>query len=404
MSRLDKRDTVTRRDFIRQVSAGALVTTALSPFIFSPSCKKGTEVRVGYLPITDAAPLLTAWSGNFFKDEGLRVPRPTMIRNWSSLVEAFLAEKVDVVHLLLPIPIWMRFNRGYPVKVVAWDHTNGSALTVPRNSPIRNFADLGGSRIAVPYWYSMHNVIIQMGITKFGLTPIIRSGLSKPSDNEVELIVLPPPEMPVAMASGKIDGYIVAEPFNALAEIKSGARILRFTGDIWKNHPCCVVVMKDAFMKEKPLVTRKVINAIVRAQSWLRNNRSAAALQLGRGGSGLLPVESSVLDRVFNGYHPEEYNRDGFQAIKNVQWKSSRIDFQPYPYPSATWFILENLRKTIVEGSTAFLEGITSLQAAKELVDNTVVRKSIRDLGLENSFATNENIDSPWQREEVLEW
>ncbi|HEB32817.1 MAG TPA: ABC transporter permease subunit [Spirochaetes bacterium] len=151
--------------------------------------------------------------------------------------------KVNLVHLLLPIPIWLRYNKGYPVKVIAWNHTNGSALTVGPRSNIQSFADLGKKQIAVPYWYSMHNVILQLGLRKHGLKPVIKPQNAKLAVDEVNLFILPPPEMPVALAGNKIDGYIVAEPFNALAEEKLKAKIMRFTGDIWKSHPCCTVVM-----------------------------------------------------------------------------------------------------------------------------------------------------------------
>ena len=83
----------------------------------------------------------------------------------------------------------------------------------------------------------MHNVILQLGLRKYGLTPVIKSQSEKININEVNLFVMPPPEMPLALAGKKIDGYIVAEPFNALGEEKIGAKIMRFTGDIWMNHP-----------------------------------------------------------------------------------------------------------------------------------------------------------------------
>ena len=203
------------------------------------------QLKIGYLPITDATPLLVAHHNGYFKEEGVNSQTPVLIRNWASLVEAFLADKVNVVHLLFPISIWMRYNNNAKVKIIAWDHTNGSALTVSEKSGIKSFQDLGGKQIAVPFWYSIHNVILQMCLRKFGLKAVIKPQTEKLKSNEVNLLILPPPEMPISLSSNKIDGYIVAEPFNALGEMKVNAKILRFTGDIWKNHPCCVVVIKE---------------------------------------------------------------------------------------------------------------------------------------------------------------
>ena len=87
-------------------------------------------VRIGYLPITDAAALLVAHAMGYFQDEGLAAEPPTLIRGWAPLVEAFAAGKFNLVHLLKPIPVWMRYNNNFPVKIMAWAHTNGSGVVV----------------------------------------------------------------------------------------------------------------------------------------------------------------------------------------------------------------------------------------------------------------------------------
>ena len=73
-------------------------------------------VRIGYLPITDATALLVAHAKGFFEEAGLKAERPTLIRGWSGLVEGFAAGKFNIVHLLKPVPVWMRYNNKYPVE------------------------------------------------------------------------------------------------------------------------------------------------------------------------------------------------------------------------------------------------------------------------------------------------
>jgi hypothetical protein len=121
------------------------------------------------------SPLLIAHALGYFREEGIDAPRPVMVRSWKILIESFLAGKFNLTHMLFPIPVWMKFKQKIPVKVLAWDHTNGSAVTVQGNSDIKGFADLGGKKIAVPSWYSTHNLIMQMGIRARGLTPVIKS-------------------------------------------------------------------------------------------------------------------------------------------------------------------------------------------------------------------------------------
>ena len=65
-------------------------------------------LRIGYIPITDAATLLVAHEMGFFKKEGIKSEPPTLIRGWSPLVEAFSAQRFNLTHMLIPVPIYMR--------------------------------------------------------------------------------------------------------------------------------------------------------------------------------------------------------------------------------------------------------------------------------------------------------
>ena len=144
-----------------------------------------------------------AYELGYFTQEGLTVERPVMVRSWKILTESFLAGKFNFTHMLFPIPVWMRFKQGIPVKVLAWDHTNGSAVTVRGESDIYGFKDLGGTQVAVPSWYSMHNLLMQLGLTTQGLTPVIRPQSAALAPNEVNLFILPPPDMPTALLAKK---------------------------------------------------------------------------------------------------------------------------------------------------------------------------------------------------------
>ncbi|HKL01937.1 MAG TPA: ABC transporter substrate-binding protein, partial [Desulfotignum sp.] len=142
---------ITRRTFLHTAAAACSSLIAGA----AVSAKK-PALRLGYLPITDATPLLVAHGLGYFSREGLDVAKPVMVRSWNILTESFLAGKFDITHMLFPIPVWMRFKQQMPVRVLAWDHTNGSAVTVRGDSGIKKFADLGGKQVAVPSWYSMH--------------------------------------------------------------------------------------------------------------------------------------------------------------------------------------------------------------------------------------------------------
>ena len=124
----------TRRQTLDMLAAGGLWAafgTALGGYPNPASAAEDDVVRPGYLPITDATALLIAYAKGYFKDEGLDAEKPTLIRSWPALVESFAAAKFNIVHLLKPIPVWMRYNNKFPTKIMAWGHTNGSGLVGP---------------------------------------------------------------------------------------------------------------------------------------------------------------------------------------------------------------------------------------------------------------------------------
>lgn len=380
-----------RRRFLKTAAS------ACSGLFLQPSVKafaKGDTIRIGYLPITDATPLLVAHGLGYFSEEGLVMDRPVMVRSWNILIESFLAGKFNLTHMLFPIPIWMRFKQKVPIKVLAWDHTNGSAVTVRGDSEIFSFKDLGGKRVAVPSWYSMHNLILQMGIRSQGLKVTIKPLSAEPAEDEVNLLTLPPPDMPTALLGNKIDGYIVADPFNALAQIKFNARIMRFTGDIWKNHPCCVVVANENFINKNEVLIQKAMNAIARAQEWCINNPGETAHLLSRDGEGYLPFPKDILKKVFE--------NPGKDEVHHPDWNVERIGFQPYPFPSATRFIIDRMRQTLVEGDTLFLKELDTGKAVDDLVDDSFILKTLDEMGGMKKF-TNSDLTRPYTREEIVE-
>lgn len=366
---------LSRMDFLKQ---SFIVLWSLSNPAFFSSCsaKKEDTVKVGYLPITDATPLLLAYELGYFVEEGLKVEKPELIRGWAPLVEAFTAGKFNVVHLLKPLAIWLRYHNRYPAKVVAWAHTNGSAIVVSEKSKVRDFSDLGGKKIAIPFWYSMHNLVLQKALRSVGLTPVIKQEGEPVANHEVALQVLQPPEMPPALSAGKIDGYTVAEPFNALGELKAGGKILRFTGDIWKNHPCCVVTMNEKLIEKNPEFTQKVVNAIVKAEIYASQNKTQTAELLSKDGKGYLPVPKEVVLRAMTEYEEKNYTLP--RAIRNKkEYKNSRINFQPWPYPSATKLIVQDLKNTLVAGDKSFLENLDPDFVAQDLVEYQFVKQAV---------------------------
>ncbi|MDH1109847.1 ABC transporter substrate-binding protein [Pseudomonas otitidis] len=371
-----------RRDILK---LGALLTAAGAlPLLTSLQARAAAEpdapVRIGYLPITDATPLLVAHANGLFEAEGIKAERPVLLRSWAQVIEAFISGQVNVIHLLSPMTVWARYGSKVPAKVVAWNHVGGSGLTVAPG--IEQVAQLGGRTVAIPFWYSIHNVVVQQLLRDSGLVPVSKPVGAALAANEVNLVVLPPSDMPPALASKRIDGYIVAEPFNALAENLKVGRVQRFTGDVWRNHACCVVFMHEHDLNNRPEWSQKVVNAIVKAQLWTRENRAEAAKLLSKDGANrYTPHAPEVLGKVLA---PAAGERDGYVksgAIRHAAWDEQRIDFQPYPFPSYTEELVSRLKETLIQGDKSFLAGLDPKATAADLVDDRFVRAALAGVG-----------------------
>lgn len=381
---------LTRRRTLDWLAGGGLATLLAGQSGAARAAEMDDEtLRIGYLPITDAAALLVAYDKGFFQDEGLKAERPTLIRGWAPMVEAFAAAKFNLVHLLIPLPIWMRYNNQVPVKLVAWAHVNGSALTVGPKSGIQSVADLGGKTVAVPFWYSIHNIMLQKALAGAGIEPILGG---TPGPRQCSLVILEPSSMLPALAANKIQAYTVAEPFNAMGELALGARILRFTGDMWKNHPCCVACMHEPMITKNPQWAQKVVNALVRAEAYIPANRAQVAQMLSRDGKGYLPMPAAAVERALTLYAQNPiYMQDG--AIQHPGWQDQRVGFAPYPYASATRLVVEWMKQTKVAGDNSFLSKLDPAMVQQDLVDDRFVRAAMAKYplaGLPPSFTREE--------------
>jgi NitT/TauT family transport system substrate-binding protein len=373
---------LTRRRFLTTAAASAAGLASLNLLKAQTRSGKGTQqpVKIGYLAITDSTPLLIAHANKLYEAEGLNAEQPVLFRSWAQISEAFIAGQVNVVHLLSPIAIWLRYNKKFPAKIVAWNHTNGSALTVQPD--LKSIKDLGGKTVAVPFWYSIHNIVLQILLRDAGLKLNLRGDATNIPEDEVKLVVLPPPDMISALANRSISAFVVAEPFNAAAENLRIGRIQRFTGDVWQDHACCVVLLKEEDIQQNREWSQRVVNAVVKAQEWLLSptHRHEAAVILSReSGRNYTPHPLAAVDRVLSDREIDSYVQTG--AIKHLGWHEQRIGFQPFPFPSYTEELIRRLRDTTIEGDKSFLSQLDPGTVARDLVDDSLVRTALDQAG-----------------------
>ena len=369
------------------VGAGAVGgAAALGSLVNAATSSRGAatdELRIGYLPITDAAPLLVAHGDGLYEQQKLTVGRPVLFRSWSSLMEAFLTRQVDLIHLLMPSAIQLRHVVGADVKVVSWNHTGGGAITVAPH--VTDIAQLAGTQVAIPGWWSVHNMLLQRVLRANGLTPVVRRSPSR-AEGTVELVVMGPSDMIPALATGSISAFTVADPFNAGAVAQGVGSLHMLLDQVWRDHACCVTVVHRDLIENRPDTVQALVDAAVAAQLGIRADRASAAAILS--GKGYLPQPPKAVEVAMTGTVPDP---EGGPA-------RHRIDFHPYPFPSFTSELVRQMRQTVVDGETRFLDRLDPSTTHADLVDDSFVRAAIARhggpaaLGLPASLTRNERL------------
>lgn len=193
---------------------------------------------------------------------------PVRFSGWPELKEALLSRHLDAAFMLAPMALVLA-EQGAPLRVVYLGHREGSALVVARNSTYRTLGDLAGRRIAVPNRFSNQYLLIYRGLKERGLGP-----------KDVELVEMPPPDMPAALAVGAVDAIISGEPFMGQAELDGTGRVLHQAGELWPGFISCVLVARRELIDGEPGRLQELVDGIARSGLWLDRSmahRRAAA-------------------------------------------------------------------------------------------------------------------------------
>ncbi len=176
---------------------------------------------------------------------------------WPELKEAFMAGKIQAAYMLAPMVMDLA-DHGVPVKVVGLGHRSGAVIMVKTESPYHTFADLKGKRVAIPSRFAVDHIFVRKIMKQYGM-----------STRDVDLIEMPPPDMPAALYAGAVDAYATGEPFGAVAQKAGYGRPLYMTRDHWPNYLCCVLTVRDELVKHDRPTVQKLVNYIMAAGQWL---------------------------------------------------------------------------------------------------------------------------------------
>lgn len=214
------------------------------------------KYRVGFLPVTCH---LTCPVTDFINKEmtGEGLFEPVRFNGWPELKEAYLSGYTPATFLLAPMAMALR-EQGVPIKIVYLGHRDGTAVMVHKDSRIYRMQDLRGKRVAVPNRFSNQRLLIFRALRDAGMTI-----------KDIELIEMPPPDMPAALYAKAVDAISSGEPFMGQTELDGYGRVLWLTKDVWPNFISCVLVVHEDMIKNNRPAVQKLVDGIARSGKWI---------------------------------------------------------------------------------------------------------------------------------------
>jgi NitT/TauT family transport system substrate-binding protein len=182
--------------------------------------------------------------------------------------------RIQAGYMLAPLVMDLA-DKGIPVKVVSLGHRSGAVIMVKQDSAYQKFADLRGKRIAIPSRFAVDFLFLRKMLARENMTP-----------KDIEIVELPPPDMPAALYADAVDAYCTGEPFGAAAQQAGYARVLRMTRDEWRNYICCVLTVREELINTNRAQVQDLVNQIQGAGIWLdekqENRNKAVAIAAGK--------------------------------------------------------------------------------------------------------------------------
>jgi len=298
------------------------------------------DLKVGFIPITCATPIIMAEPMGFYKKHGLNV-QVVKASGWAMIRDLSINKETDATHMLSPMPLAITMGAGSnatPYVMPAVENINGQAITLAnKHKGVKSAKDFKGFKLAVPFDYSMHNFLLRYVIAEGGLDP----------DKDIQIRVVPPPEMVANLRAGNLDGYLAPDPFNQRAVYEEIGFIWMLSKDIWPGHPCCAFACSKEFATTYPNTFQALFRAIVDATQYAHDPKHRKEIAKAIAPRNFLNQPVEVLEQVLTGTFP-----NGLGQTLTVP---DRIDFDPFPYHSmAIWILTQMKRWGYVKGDVDY--------------------------------------------------
>jgi NitT/TauT family transport system ATP-binding protein len=275
-------------------------------------------LQIGFIPLIDAAALIVAVDKGFAAEEGLEV---NLVRevSWSNVRDKLNIGLFDAAHLLAPVAIASSLGIGHVKVPIAAPFNlgiNGNAITVSPALHTAIMGEIDGDRydpmataralsrvvaarrkrgvepltFAMTFPFSTHNYQLRFWMAVGGVDP----------DEDVRMVVLPPPFMADSLASGQVDAFCVGAPWNSIAVDRGVGHILHFVSDILVRAAEKVLAVRQNWSERNPDIVAALVRAAARGSAFVEENREETARILAR--PDRVGVDAELVRRTLDGY------------------------------------------------------------------------------------------------------
>src|SRR6478735_6570030 len=287
--KIESIDLPSRRQFLRNSillagaagASGMLGGFSTGAWAAGSDAPEKTEVKVGFIPLTDCASIVVAAEMGFDKKYGIKIV-PSKEASWAAVRDKLTNGELDASHVLYGLIYALQLGTGGPQKdmaVLMNLSNNGQAITLSSQLLDKGVKDGAALKKVVDskdkeYTFAQtfptgtHAMWLNYWLASNGIDPI----------KDVKSITVPPPQMVANMRVGNMDGYCVGEPWNARAVMDKIGYTVNTTQDIWVDHPEKVLGCTAEFVQKYPNTARALIMAVLDASMYIDDMKNRAAV------------------------------------------------------------------------------------------------------------------------------
>ena len=368
-----------RRAFLKSVGASTALaavsqffplTTATEVFAQAKPLEK-KDLKVGFIPITCATPIIMAHPMGFYTKHSLNV-EVIKTAGWAVIRDKTLNKEYDAAHMLSPMPLAITLGVGsnaIPYAAPAIENINGQAITLSiKHKDKRDPKSWKGFKFAVPFDYSIHNYLLRYYLAEHGLDP----------DTDVQIRAVPPPEMVANLRADNLDGFLGPDPMNQRAVYDGVGFIHVLTKDLWEGHPCCVFAASKEFITQAPNTYAALLKSIIDATAFASKAENRKQIAEAIAPAAYINQPVTVLEQILTGTFA-----DGLGSVQKVP---NRVDFDPFPWESfAVWILTQMKRWGQIKGDVDYA-GVS-----KQVFLATDTTRLMKEAGLTPPTATTKS-------------